>query len=124
MANSNTPKAKVPKTITINGHTWSPAVVKQTILDSDKAVKAALLRIYSFQTAGEQQQQETHETNGKGFNGTDAEILSSFSVQLTTKGWLSPKQLAIARKRLSKYSRQIYNHIVEQRQQTYSNFGV
>ena len=115
---TNTTKVKIPKTITINNRVWSPDAVKQSLLESDKAVKAALLRIYSFQTEDEKRSEETQSSNGKGFNATDAEILSSFSVQLTTKGWLSPKQIALARKKLMKYSRQIYNHIVTQRLQT------
>jgi hypothetical protein len=42
-----------------------------------------------------------------GFTGTDAEILSSFSKQLIEKGWLSPKQMVIVRKKIKKYENQM-----------------
>lgn len=117
-------KEKTPKSIVIKGVTWSPEIIKEKIAKSDNAVKAALLRIYTFQTAEEQQAEQTVESNGKGFNGNDAKILSSFAEQLQKKGWLSPKQIALSRKKLAKYSRQLYLFIVEERQQTYRNYGL
>ena len=46
-----------------------------------------------------------------GFNGTDANILSSFAEQLLKGRTLSAKQLAIAFKKLPKYSRQVIGFI-------------
>lgn len=80
---------------------------------NDAAAKAALLRIYSYQTKEEQATGHTHEYNNKGFNSNDAEILSSFALQLETKGWLSPKQMTIVKKKISKYSNQLFDHIIE-----------
>jgi hypothetical protein len=111
--------------VLINGVTWTPELVKQKIATSDQAVKNALLRVYSWQTEEEQQAEQTIEPNRKGFNGLDGKILSSFAEQLKNKGWLSAKQVLIARKKLLKYSRQIFeNHIVHQRQLTYDKFKV
>jgi len=100
----------LPKYVEIDGTRWTPALIKERISTSDLAVKKALLRIYDWQTEDEKFIQETRESNGVGFNGVDSEILSSFAEQLKTKGWLSPKQIALARKKLTKYSRQIYVH--------------
>lgn len=67
----------------------------------------ALLWIYKFQTEDEKRSDSTHVLNGVGFTGTDAEILSSFSKQLINKGWLSPKQMTIVRKKIKKYENQM-----------------
>ena len=71
----------------------------------------AITVLYAFQTADEQVSGSTKEHNGAGFNGTDAFILSSFAEQIA-KGWkLSVKQLAIAYRKLPKYSRQIWGAV-------------
>lgn len=98
---------------TINGVVWTPSIIKQKTASNDAAAKAALLRIYSYQTKEEQATGHTHEYNNKGFNSNDAEILSSFALQLETKGWLSPKQMTIVKKKISKYSNQLFDHIIE-----------
>jgi hypothetical protein len=113
---TNTPR--IPKEVLIKNKkgefiSWTPARIKEQIIEKDEAVKAALLRIYSYQTQDEQQSESTRESNGKGFNGTDAEILTSFAKQLETRKFLSPKQMVIARKKLQKYSRQLFMYIVE-----------
>jgi len=78
----------------------------------------AMLAIYAKQTATEQATEATSEDNGVGFNGLDAEILSSFSKQV--QRWdatpadqrrfpvpLSEKQLTIARRKMAKYAGQL-----------------
>lgn len=83
----------------------------------------ALLGLYARQTADEQQSECTAHQNGMGFNGTDAGILSSFAEQVVNKrarGWkhgteLSDKQLALLRKKLPKYGRQLLQ-IAEEKQ--------
>jgi hypothetical protein len=67
----------------------------------------AITLLYGFQTATEQEAQATAERNGAGFNGTDAFILSSFAEQIAKGRTLSPKQLAIAYKKLPKYAGQV-----------------
>lgn len=97
----------------VKGVRWTPSIIKHKIETSDDAVKHALLRIYSFQTDSERQSEETTEANGKGFNGVDAEILTSFAKQLETRKFLSPKQITFARKKLVKYTMQLFGFIVE-----------
>ena len=71
----------------------------------------AITVLYGFQTADEQEAGSTKEHNGAGFNGTDAFILSSFAQQVAKGRTLSAKQLAIAFKKLPKYSRQVVGAI-------------
>ena len=80
----------------------------RTKLGSDpRWAKHALLKIFEFQTADEQERETTHDHNGVGFTGIDGEILSSFAKQLTYKGYLSPKQMALVYKKMPKYWKQI-----------------
>jgi hypothetical protein len=71
----------------------------------------AITLLYSFQTVTEQEAQATAERNGAGFNGTDAFILSSFAEQLAKGRTLSPKQLAIAFRKLPKYAGQVVDAV-------------
>lgn len=74
------------------------------------------IRIFEKQTASEQTCEATHELNGVGFTGADAEILSSFAKQIN-KGWnLSPKQMAILFKKMPKYWKQLITLIPESKQ--------
>lgn len=80
----------------------------QTLLaTNDKAVIRALLVIYDRQTEAEKAVGVTKEDNGIGFSGCDAEILSSFAEWYKSKGFLTPKQLAISKNKLKKYWRQL-----------------
>jgi len=59
------------------------------------------------QTSDEQASENTIHANGIGWNGVDATILTSFAKQVK-KGWkLSDKQVAIAKKKLPKYAKQV-----------------
>jgi hypothetical protein len=78
----------------------------QLATDAQWASRAITL-LYGFQTSSEQEAQATAERNGAGFNGTDAFILSSFAEQIAKGRSLSPKQLAIAFKKLPKYAGQV-----------------
>jgi len=81
--------------------------VRKQLLTNETWAKKALLEIYKFQTLDEQQSGRTQLWNGVGFNGCDDEILSSLATQLLKKGWLSPKQMVILHKKISKYTRQV-----------------
>ena len=92
-------------------------LIKENFEESDKWVTRAVVVIFEAQTASEQLTDSTNEWNGVGFNGADAEILSSFAKQIIAfnagesqyRYPLSVRQLAIARKRISKYAGQILN---------------
>jgi hypothetical protein len=86
------------------------------------AVEEAVLRIYDRQTDDEQELQSTKHANGRGFSAFDAEILSSFAVQIRANRYgrpngqrLSAKQMTIARKKIVYYARQLAE-IAEQKQ--------
>lgn len=66
-----------------------------------------LLYLYGYQTPEEKTIEQTVEDNGVGFNGIDADILSSYSKQVIAGRQLTEKQMNIARLRLGKYHRQL-----------------
>lgn len=73
----------------------------------DKWVCKGILAIWKFQTEDEQESQQTVLLNGVGFNGFDAELLSSFAEQYSSRDFLSQKQIKIGRRRILKYSGQL-----------------
>jgi len=81
--------------------------VRHQLKTNEKWATAALLKIYDFQTEDEKAIGYTNRYNNVGFSGAHAEIMSSFAVQLRTKGWLSPKQMSIVHKIIHKYTRQV-----------------
>lgn len=91
---------KITKTETRN-------FLKSKLRTSDAWAKRALTQIYKFQTDEEQHVGYTKEFNGVGFSGADSEILSSFAEFYKRRGFLSPKQLIILKKRIHKYWGQI-----------------
>ncbi len=70
------------------------------------AVKA-LVKIYERQTIDEQNSQATKENSGVGFNGLDANILSSFAEQVNKGRNLSVKQMTIVYKKMPRYWKQV-----------------
>lgn len=82
--------------------------IKTKVASDPKWATRAILALFELQTAQEQDYQQTVERNGQGFNGIDAEILSSFANQVKRGRTLSQKQLAIAYKKLPKYSKQLF----------------
>lgn len=89
--------------------------IKTLLSTSDAAVEKALLVIYDRQTQDEQDTQGTRHSNGVGFSAVDAEILSSFACWVQRKQsqgvklgkCLSQKQMALARKKIARYARQL-----------------
>lgn len=87
--------------------TWTAEEIKSLVQTDDRVLYGALKQLYACQTTDEQNSGETHERNGKGFNGIDAPILTSFSEFLLRTGFLTPKQKNLARKKLVKYTGQL-----------------
>lgn len=81
--------------------------IRTMIQEDDSWTRKALSIVYSLQTSEEQRDHQTKELNGVGFTGFDAAFLSSLAEWLRTKGWLSPKQTAAARKKMPKYAGQV-----------------
>ena len=99
--------AKVKSATDANGKVWTKDDIKALLETNDAAVIKAMLRIFEYQTYSEQQSEHTQDFNGVGFSGVDGEILSSFSKQFQTRGFLSLKQMTIARKRMKRYAGQL-----------------
>lgn len=74
---------------------------------NDTMLYRSLLKLYAEQTADEQRQGETRERNNRGFNGTDAGILSNIAKFLQKTGFLTDKQKVLVRKKLVKYNKQL-----------------
>lgn len=85
--------------------------------DPSWAVRA-LKALYKQQTDAEKQDASTHDENGVGFSGNDAEILSSFASRVIA--WeetapanrlytspLSPRQMEVLLKRIKRYAGQL-----------------
>ena len=88
---------------------WTVDEITTLMQTNDTVLYGALKKLYACQTADEQAMGVTAENNGIGFNGVDSEIMSSFAEFLLKKGYLSPKQKEIARKKLYKYRKQLTN---------------
>ena len=68
----------------------------------------ACSRIFEYQTADEQNSDDTREHNGVGFTGADAYILSCFAKYIDEGKFVgSPKQMAILFKKMPKYAKQL-----------------
>lgn len=81
--------------------------LQRMLSTNEKWAKLALLRIYDNQTENEQRAENTSQLNGMGFTGSDGQILSSFAKQLSTKQYLSVRQVEILMPKMKKYWKQI-----------------
>lgn len=72
-----------------------------------KQLQGALTVIFNRQTESEQISETTSMDNGIGFTGTDAEILSDIYKQVKKYGVLRGGQVALVRRKMGKYSRQL-----------------
>jgi len=86
---------------------WNAATIKERLIVSDKWVTRGVITIFEYQTAAEQNSHTTCEDNGVGFNGVDAELLSSYAEFASKNGYLTKGQMVYARKKLLKYSGQL-----------------
>lgn len=86
---------------------WTKEEIKEKIATDNTWLYRGITAIYRLQTKSEQITGLTHESNGVGFNGTDANFMSSLAEQLIKRGTLSEKQTAAARKVMAKYAGQL-----------------
>ncbi len=72
-------------------------------------IEHGVVAIFNKQTDTEKVIESTNYNNGVGYNGADAPIMSSFAKWLLKRkgNHLSTKQLAIAQKKIVKYSKQL-----------------
>jgi len=99
------------KEVIVNGKTYTQQDIQDMLKTNDKAVIRAMLVIYEYQTEDEKNSDETLHANGMGFSGADAFILTQFTKFYKEHGFLSGKQLEIARKKMPKYAKQIFKHM-------------
>ena len=74
---------------------------------NDRALLRAIWVIYARQTVEEQIYGVSTEENGRGFSKIDAEFFTELVVQMQHGRELSPRQMAIARNKITKYWRQL-----------------
>ena len=86
---------------------WTKEEIREKMATDGRWLIRGLLAIYDRQTFQEQLNGYTVEDNGIGFNGVDAEILSSIAMNYKTRNFISPKQLAIVQKKMPKYANQL-----------------
>ena len=86
---------------------WTIEEIRELLKESDKAVARAILAIYNRQTEDEQTIKETTDHNGIGYNGVDANFMSSLAQFYQSKGFLSAGQLKYGRKAIMKYAGQL-----------------
>lgn len=106
------PKKKPIPTVTVNGKIWTEPDIKTLIQTNEAAQLRALVLLNSKQTAHEKNLGHTAELNKVGFNKLDSALLQGFARQYKSRGFLSDRQMDILRKRLPKYSKQIFNHML------------
>ena len=112
---------------------WTIDEIKGLMERNDKMICNALLQVYSLQTSSEQKSGTTKEHNNVGFNGVDAEFLSSCAEFLKRTGYLTIKQMPLVRKKMMKYAKQVtmlanehekrkeYQMLVKQAKENYLN---
>jgi len=86
---------------------WAKEEIREKLVESDRWVEKGVLAIFKFQTESEKDSEQTIDKNNVGFNGVDAEIMSSFAKWLLKGRRLTIKQMKIARKKILKYSGQL-----------------
>ena len=83
------------------------ALLRERFAASDAWALRALEVVYAEQTADEKAAETTIVHNKVGFSGVDGEILSSFARQYAERGRLSPKQMALLKRKMPRYAKQV-----------------
>lgn len=86
---------------------WTKPRIIALLQTNDRAVERALLALHQAQTPAERAERATIEANGRGFNSVDAWLCSTLAQRLAGGHALTKGQLAIARRRVLKYSGQL-----------------
>ena len=86
---------------------WTKPEIIKLIQTNDRVLYKALKTLYNEQSESEQEDSETIESNGSGFNKVDAEFMSGIVKFLDERGFLTDKQKEVTRKKLVKYAGQL-----------------
>jgi hypothetical protein len=91
----------------VDNRVWTKEEVKHLLQISNKMVQRSIVKIFEKQTEDEKRAETTSHHNGVGFNGVDAELLSSYAKQILAGRTLTEKQMHYARKKIVKYAGQL-----------------
>jgi hypothetical protein len=86
---------------------WTKEGIAELLATNNTMVGRSLVQLFKRQTSDEQAAHITMHNNARGFNGVDAQILSSLAEFYMRNDYLSPKQLVLARRKLKKYTGQL-----------------
>lgn len=86
---------------------WTVQEMKELLETNDEVLRRCVIALYEQQTDEEQDAEETIVKNGAGYNGADAKIMSSLAQFAIKNKFLTPKQTALARKKIMKYIKQL-----------------
>lgn len=81
--------------------------LQSLLMNSDEAVMRAIIAVYSNQTAYEREIREADIVDNQGFNKYDAPYMCKLAEQLQDRWYLSGAQLETARRKMTKYWRQL-----------------
>lgn len=86
---------------------WNRDNVRAILQERDEAVLRGLTVINRLQTQDERAAKVTTHSNGVGWSGFDAEIMGHLAEWYEEKGFLTEKQLGLARRKMLKYAGQL-----------------
>ena len=86
---------------------WTKEEIKALLETNNKMVEKSIVKIYELQTEDEKDWKETSHTNGIGYNGVDAQYMSSLAEWILSGRKLTSKQLQFGRKKIMKYAKQL-----------------
>ena len=87
--------------------TYTADFIREKMATDDRWLIRGLLAIYKKQTDSEKKVQDTFERNGVGFNGIDAQIMSSIAEFYMNRNYITPKQTVVVRRKMNKYAGQL-----------------
>lgn len=91
--------------------TWTKEKIHCLLNSNPKAVEKALLVLFNRQTDTEQAAEDTKFVNMRGFTAADAPRLSSIAKYLIRRKSLTEKQVALVRRRIMKYWKQLLQEV-------------
>jgi hypothetical protein len=89
------------------GKVWTVEEIRAKIQEDDKWLIRAMQAIYQRQTETERANRNTKVLNNIGFNAMDADFLSGMVAFYKDRGFFTPKQIQVIRRKMIKYAGQL-----------------
>jgi hypothetical protein len=86
---------------------WNKEKIRFMLETDNRWLFKGLMAIYNRQTEDEKATELTHHHNMIGFNGVDANLLTSYAKQYKERGFLTKGQIDWCRKKMLKYAGQL-----------------